>query len=698
MKGRVEALPGRIRFDLVFPVAFAIAGSCAAATNHVLATAAEILSLPADHAARGIAVSISGIVTVAESNWKGRFFVQDSTGGVFVNNESEPGPVPGDLVQVSGASHIGGYAPDIIRPHWKKLGTASLPEPRRVSVDRLMCGAEDGQRVEVCGAVRSAQTGDAGLELELVSGGYRFRVLSLVSTNLNPNSLVGATLRVRGTAAAIFNFPTRQLLNVVLFVPQQSDFIIDQPPDAAVSREPFTPLNGVTQYRRNNSPAARIRVQGVVTYQRPGNDIFLHDETGGLQVKCRETNSFAAGEIVEAIGFPVVEGFLPALQDAILSRKNRTESPVVPQKVSLADLLEGRHHSDVVSVQGKLLDRSLRSLRTADLSGSGTNEHVLTLQSSNILFSVEAPATSQFAGLASIPIGSTLEVSGICLLQARDANWIETIQLLPLEAASIRILQRPGWWTPERTRLGFGIFVAVSLVGAGVLYGLHRIRLARMSARMNLLVETQSKERKRIAQELHDTLLQGFTGIGLKLDAVTHSLPPSLTATKEQLQNLLERSDEYLIEARRAVWKLRSPSLEDLNDLSEALKKVSERAIQGSGIRLYFRTSGAARKLPEAVEDNLLRICEEGVANAAMHARPTKVEVVLEYTSNQLRLRVRDDGCGFDPGGLDGAMDGHFGLMGIRDRAKSMGGSLTLNSKPGHGTEIIVTVRLNGSG
>src|SRR5262249_28080584 len=153
---------------------------------------------------------------------------------------------------------------------------------------------------------------------------------------------------------------------------------------------------------------------------------------------------------------------------------------------------------------------------------------------------------------------------------------------------------------------------------------------------------------------LHDTLLQGFTGIGMKLDAVTQSLPPSLTATKEQLQNLLERSDEYLLEARRAVWKLRSPSLEELSNLSEALKKVSERAIQGTNIRLYFRSSGAGRKLPEPVEDNLLRICEQGVANAAIHARPTKVEVVLEYTTNQLRLRVRDDGCGFDPRGLDG--------------------------------------------
>ena len=306
-----------------------------------------------------------------------------------------------------------------------------------------MLGVEDGQRVEVTGVVRSVQAWGRQLGLELASGGYRFRAFPRVSAEVDPNSLVGATLHVRGTAAAIFNFPTRQLLNVVMFVPQQSDFIIDQIPDAAVSREPLIALDRVAQYRRNNSPEARVRVQGVVTYQRPGKDIFLHDESGGLHVKCRETNTFAPGEIVEAIGFPVVEHFYPVLQDAILSRKHQSERKVVPQKVSISVLLEGLHHADVVSAQGRLLDRALRPLRTSSSLVSGTNEHVLTLQSSNFVFTVEAPATSQFAELATIPIGSTLEVSGICLLQARDANWIETIQLLPLEAASIRILQRP---------------------------------------------------------------------------------------------------------------------------------------------------------------------------------------------------------------------------------------------------------------
>ena len=96
--------------------------------------------------------------------------------------------------------------------------------------------------------------------------------------------------------------------------------------------------------------------------------------------------------------------------------------------------------------------------------------------------------------------------------------------------------------------------------------------------RARLQQEAQQNERKRIAQELHDTLLQGFTGIALKLDALTNSLPPQLSQTKKQLQTILQQTDEYLADARRAIWKLRSNTLKSTEDLARALVKASERA------------------------------------------------------------------------------------------------------------------------
>jgi signal transduction histidine kinase len=206
-------------------------------------------------------------------------------------------------------------------------------------------------------------------------------------------------------------------------------------------------------------------------------------------------------------------------------------------------------------------------------------------------------------------------------------------------------------------------------------------------------MKLQLEERRRIAQELHDTLLQGFVGIGLKLDAVANDLPNSFAPVRERLRTILLQSEQYLNEARRSVWKLRSASLEEGEDLSKAVSDSSRRLLDGTGIQLKFSVEGVPRRLAPIVEDNLLRICEEAIANAAKHANPTQVKAHLEFNAKQVRLRVWDDGCGFNPQGTKGSKEGHFGLIGIQERVRSISGRLSLNSQPGKGTELIVTIQ-----
>jgi len=444
--------------------------SGSAAANEVLTNVAAILSLTHEQATQSLPISIAGVVTLAEPTWGGLFFVQDSTGGVFVNNQN-PRPAVGDVVQVTGVSHAGAFAPDIYFPKWNKLGTAPLPEAKPVSVERLMSGAEDGNRVEVSGVVRFARKEGELLLLELAAGGYRFRAHPRASTNLVANSLIGATVRVRGTAAASFNRELRQIIGVNLYMPHESDLIIEHLPSTPISELPVGSLRSILQYHRNDSDEMRIRVRGVVTYQRLGEDIFLQDQTDGLQVRYRHTNSFAPGEIVEAVGFPVMERNLPVLQDAILLRTKEPAGRIVSRAASIQELRLGLHHGDMITLKGTLLDRSLRPLRVASPGSNAPVENILTLQCSNYLVSVAAPASKQFAGLAGIPIGSTLEVSGLCLLQVKGTPNpvqgvnLEAVQLLLPDATSVRILQRPSWWTAQRLLAGIGILLAVSLVG-----------------------------------------------------------------------------------------------------------------------------------------------------------------------------------------------------------------------------------------
>src|SRR6266478_8607128 len=142
----------------------------------VLTHAADVISLSAERASASLKVSVTGVVTSADAALKGRFFVQDPTGGVFVDNVGGQRPEPGDLVKVSGITHPGAYAPIITAPDVKKIGVAPLPAAKPIPIERLMSGAEDSQRVEVSGLVRAARLEGSRLIVDMVSGGYRFRV------------------------------------------------------------------------------------------------------------------------------------------------------------------------------------------------------------------------------------------------------------------------------------------------------------------------------------------------------------------------------------------------------------------------------------------------------------------------------------------------------------------------------------------
>jgi signal transduction histidine kinase len=214
---------------------------------------------------------------------------------------------------------------------------------------------------------------------------------------------------------------------------------------------------------------------------------------------------------------------------------------------------------------------------------------------------------------------------------------------------------------------------------------------------MALQLAAQENERKRIAQELHDTLLQGFTSIALKLDALTSSLPPALSKTKQQLEQALEQMDHYLGETRRSIWNLRSPALQSTEDLSKALLEASERTLAGTAITLSFSVQGAPRKIGNILEHHLLRICEEALANVVKHAQATRVEVILDFTSKEVQLHIRDDGCGFELAGWEGSKRGHFGLLGIKERVASAFGMLSIDSAPGRGTRLLVTIPTKGA-
>ncbi len=198
---------------------------------------------------------------------------------------------------------------------------------------------------------------------------------------------------------------------------------------------------------------------------------------------------------------------------------------------------------------------------------------------------------------------------------------------------------------------------------------------------------TRREERNRMAQELHDTLAQGFTGIKLQMDAAEAELDDNREASRKHISRARQLAQESLSDARRSIQALRSPLLEG-SSLKEALQSLAERA--DDGIEVAFECMGTERPISPELENDLYRISQEAFTNALRHAIASSIVIEMAFTSDSLRLRIADNGIGFDPA----ARRSGFGRIGMEERVLRSKGNLQIITSPGNGTEVIVTVNL----
>jgi signal transduction histidine kinase/ligand-binding sensor domain-containing protein len=230
----------------------------------------------------------------------------------------------------------------------------------------------------------------------------------------------------------------------------------------------------------------------------------------------------------------------------------------------------------------------------------------------------------------------------------------------------------------------------MALAGIGLIWLLYRLRLQRITARADLRHAERLEERTRIARELHDTLLQGFQGLMLRLQVVDEMLPPG--KAKQELEETLETGDQAIVEARNAVHDLRPPTA-TMNDLAGALHALAQELATGHSANIRLVVEGPRRELHPTIRDEIYRIAREALRNAFAHSGAGHIEAQITFGERLFRLRIRDDGAGIPPEVVDGGRSGHFGLAGMRERAKQIGSQLTISSGPEAGTEIELSVK-----
>jgi signal transduction histidine kinase len=204
-----------------------------------------------------------------------------------------------------------------------------------------------------------------------------------------------------------------------------------------------------------------------------------------------------------------------------------------------------------------------------------------------------------------------------------------------------------------------------------------------------LQFEARLSERARIARDLHDTLLQSFQGLMLRLQVVDELLPEG--KAKEKFEQTLKRADQAIAEGRTAVYDLRSSTV-TTNDLAQALTALGNELAAHDTAAFHLVVEGPPRDLHPIIRDEIYRITREALRNAFSHARAQNIEVEISYAERLFRLRIRDDGVGLAQEFLGQGRPGHYGLAGMRERATQIGAKLSIWSGAGAGTEIELSI------
>jgi len=472
-----------------------------------LTTAIQAHSLNSAEARRAYPVHLRAVVTYYNPNGGNGFasmFVNDETGGIWVNLPADIfASLPaGTLVDVTGVSSNGLFAPVLASPHVRVIGPSHLPE-KAVPVNRtsLFSGLHDGQWVEIEGTVHSfsevART--VILHLEMPEG--EIDVVMMREAGVDYSSLVDAKVQIRGNAAPIFSRVRYQMVGARLMTPGLSAIKVLEPAPSDPFQQPATPIDNLMRWDHIPILNHRVHLRGTVTLFWPGSSLCLRDESGTICTQTRGNAPLQVGEIADVVGFAEIEGDTHVLTDAVY-RPTGKGSSSAPTPMTAADILFGLHDSQLIEIEGQLIGR--------DRASSGTT---LLLSTGGVLFTAVLPKNLKGSEKDDWENGSKLRITGICSVHVDAENSAvgkgftegegvtvaKSFRVLMRSPSDIVVVHKASWWTAvhllEVLALAFGATL-VALVWVVVLR-------RRVQAQANLIRESEERFRE---MALHDAL------------------------------------------------------------------------------------------------------------------------------------------------------------------------------------------------
>jgi len=647
----------------------------------LITSLSDLRALSEEEATKKISVELNAQVTRLGLT-QNAVYIHDGTTGGYVELQTietrELRLAPGQLIQVKGYTKPGLRTPQIEALAIKIVGDDPLPDPIGLTSENISMLPLENAWVTTQGKVlfESRNRDTVILTIESVGEELELHLPKTLESDVFSRSLIDTKIQIQGVLSS--KRDDDGALTHYIGVPSPQFIRMISP-----RLQEETQLIPLSEVREIDTPRfAPLKVRGVITYHDQSR-VIIQQNGVGLLLRTTTPCPYAVDDRVEAIGFASTEAFTTSLKAQSFSLLESSPQPT-PRRIE-----------DISQIDPAELDNTLVTVTANILKKETTlNGSVLTCSiGKNHFFRVGLPTS--WNEIKKIPTRSTAEITGIYQLSSASSplNPIEPdgFQLLVMDIDQIKILSWQGWWNINR------VFTTLAAVGSILLIALTWVWLLKRKVaeqtdtiRSQVAQESSAQERERVARELHDSLEQNLSAVAFQIDnsirfydkEMNEKLGPALQITKKMLKACQR-------ESREAIYDLRGSDEESAAWRDEMLLSEAERL--GAEIRL--RIVGDSYSLDSDDKRQLRRIIREATYNALRHGGSSEIRVEYIYEPENFTAIVRDNGTGFDVNSP--RPDGHFGLAGMEERAGRIGAKFILESEPGSGTTVTITLPIH---